>query len=89
MSTMTYYEEPHYPAGNDGLADSSAGPTTVEVLVSNFHGNHQVYLRLYDGERGDKGRTLHLTKLQARELADALHAAESSIAYDNTQPHEG
>lgn len=84
MGTTTYYEEPIFPVGDDGLANSDATPTTIEVLVSNFDGNHQVYLTLHEGEPGGDAATLHLTKLQARALAEALNIAESTITYDNT-----
>ncbi|QDV42959.1 hypothetical protein Enr13x_28110 [Stieleria neptunia] len=87
MSTMSYFEEPLYTPGNNGLADKSGEPTVVEVIVSNFFSNHQVYLQF---SSNGECRSLHLTKDQAKELAEALSIASRSIAYDNTDvPNEG
>ena len=82
MSTLTYFEDPLFPAGDDVLADQNAEATTAEVLVSNFFGSHQIYLRLTNGE---SVTNFHLTKEQANELGTALISAESSIGYDNTE----
>lgn len=85
MGSVTYFEEPIYPVDeNNGLADTQAIPTVVEVMNSNFFGNHQVYFRM---TKGDVVINLHLTKIQAEELSDALHSAQSCIGYDNTMPH--
>ena len=84
MSGTTYYEEKLYPPKyEDGKADETKTPLTIDVTVSNFFGDsHQVYLRITD-ENGNK-TTLHLTKEQAFSLSEAIENAASSIGYDNT-----
>ncbi|QOY53322.1 hypothetical protein [Candidatus Sulfurimonas baltica] len=84
MSTTTYFEENLYPPKyEDGKADKTKSPFTLDVAVSNFFGDsHQVYLRTTDENR--KEITLHLTKEQAYSLAEALESAASYIGYDNT-----
>lgn len=85
MGATFYFDDPIYPVDeNTGLADLTAVPTVFEVMNSNFHGNHQVYFRM---TKGDVVITLHLTKIQAEELSDALHSAQSCIGYDNTKPY--
>ena len=84
MATMSYFEEPLYAPGNDGLADTKGKPTVVEVVVSSFFANHQIFLRLKKGPRESDCENLHLTKEQAFELAEALDTAARSIGYDNT-----
>jgi len=84
MSTTIYFEENLFPPKyEDGKADKTKSPLTLDVAVSNFFGDsHQVYLRTTD-ENG-KETTLHLTKKQAYSLAEALEGAASYIGYDNT-----
>ena len=84
MSGTIYYEEKLYPPKyEDGKADKTKSPLTLDVTVSNFFGDsHQVYLRTTD--ESEKEVTLHLTKEQAYSLAKALEDAVSSIGYDNT-----
>ena len=84
MSTTTYFEEKLYPPKyEDGKADETKAPFTLDVAVSNYFGDsHQVYLRTTDVE--GKETTMHLTKEQAYSLAEALEGAASYIGYDNT-----
>jgi len=84
MSTTTYFEEKLYPPKyEDGKADETKSPLTLDVAVSNFFGDsHQIYLRTTDEE--GKETTIHLTKEQAYSLAESLEDAASSIGYDNT-----
>ena len=81
MSTTSYFEEKLYPAGEDGRADNSKTATDVEVIRSNYFGDDQIYLR-FESKGGS--RSLHLTKDQARELAEGLIDACNYIGYDNT-----
>tara|TARA_R110002167_G_scaffold215893_2_gene420751 strand:+ start:560 stop:808 length:249 start_codon:yes stop_codon:yes gene_type:complete len=81
MATTSYFEEDLYPPNDDGRADKSKPSNTLEVIVSNFHGDHQIYLKITD-ESGE-GKTLHLSKEQAKSLSDGCESADLYIGYDN------
>ncbi len=75
MGGTFYFDDQIYPVDEGtGLADLKATPTQFEVL--NFTGYQQVYLRL---TKGEEITSFHLTKIQAEQLANALHSAQSSI----------
>lgn len=80
MSTTSYFESDLYPAGENGRADNSKPKTGVEVIRSSYFGDDQVYLKF---ECKEITRSLHLTKVQARELAAGLIDACDYIGYDN------
>lgn len=82
MGAISFYEEEHYPPGEDGRADTSQAPMKIDVMTSNFHGDDQIYFRIFDEE--GKYKTLHLTKPQASQLASALESCVDRIGYDNT-----
>lgn len=83
MAGTTYYEEKLYrPRNKDGRADKESSPITLDIAVSNFYGdNHQIFLRTTDVNGNET--TLHLTKEQACDIAEALENAAVSIGYDN------
>ncbi len=82
MGATFYYEEELFPPGDDGRADKEKEPTKLELMVSNFYSDHQIYLRIHNSK--GEYTTLHLTKSQADELADSLTRCKSYIGYDNT-----
>lgn len=83
MSTITYFEKELYPPKyEDGKSDKTQASYILDITNSNWFGdNHQVYLRITD--KHGKELTLHLTKDDAFELAEAIEGAASSIGYDN------
>jgi hypothetical protein len=84
MGTTQYFEEKFYPPNGHGRADESQDGTIVQLLVTSFYGDHQIFLRINEGMENEQD--LHLTKVQARELAEALNACDQTIGYDNTSP---
>lgn len=86
MGTTSYYETDHFPPNSDGLADETKTPTKVELLLTTFYGNHQIFLRL--DREASNSRELHFTKEQAKELGEALIELSQSIQYDNSIPPE-
>lgn len=83
MGTTQYFEANLYPPNQHGRAEESGEGTLTEVLITNFYGDHQIFLRM-KSKLGEQ--TLHLTKIQALELSAALASAESTIGYDNSGP---
>ncbi|MEI8214273.1 MAG: hypothetical protein WCI02_19160 [Planctomycetota bacterium] len=84
MGATFFYDKEHYPPNEHGRADEQRDPTLIQVFVSSFYGDHQIFLRINEGSAAEQ--TIHLTKLQARELAAALETADQRIGYDNTKP---
>lgn len=80
MSTTIYFEEKLYPAGENGRADTSKHETNVEVIRTNYYGDDQIFLKFSSDEVSD---SLHLTKEQAKELAEGILRACEYIGYDN------
>jgi hypothetical protein len=78
MSTTQYYE------GDLPLADakttSEAGQSTrkIEILVSDFFGTHELYLRI---DEDTQERTMRLDKAEARALLEGLGAAMRYMNY--------
>lgn len=81
MSTTTFFEDDFYPANDDGRADKSKPQTSLELFRTNYFGDDQIFLRI-ELREGHKN-TIHLTKQQAKELAEALLNVVSYIGYDN------
>lgn len=79
MGATFYFEEKLYPPNDEGMADKAKPSETVEVLVSNYFGNHQFYLRITD-ENG-KEKTLHLNKEQVVSLHDGVERAGFYLGY--------
>ena len=84
MGTTQYFEDELFPPDGDGRANESKPSALFQIMVSNFHGDHQIFLRLNDEENGE--RNFHLTKIQAKHLSGALSDAATSIGYDNSGP---
>jgi len=51
MASTFYFEEVLYPPNKDGRADKTKPGNTLEIFVSNFYGDHQIFLRVTDGSR--------------------------------------
>ena len=84
MATTQYFEEKFYPPNAHGRADKTDDGTVIQLMVTSFYGDHQIFLRINEGMENEQ--ELHLTKIQARDLAEALNAADQTIGYDNTAP---
>jgi len=83
MATTMYAEEELYPVDKEsGKANKSEASTIFEVYVSNFFGDHQIYLKVTD-ENGDV-KQFHVSKEQAQSLAHGFDGADAYIGYDNT-----
>lgn len=79
MATTMYYEGTLNPPQSE-TPERQSQSITAEVFVSNHFGVSEIYLRfirLEDGNRVES--TYHLPKEQAREIADSLGRAASSI----------
>jgi len=79
MSTTFYYEDKLYPPNDDGVADEEKQETDLAIFVSNFHGKHQVYLRVNDEDGVEK--TLCLNKEQVQNLHHGIDYAGSYLGY--------
>lgn len=82
MGSTQCFEDILYPPNAHGRADESQDGTVIQVMVTSFYGDHQIFLRINEGTQNEQ--CLHLTKIQARDLAEALDTAHRSIGYDNT-----
>ncbi len=81
MSTTMFFEQKLYPANDEGRADKSQNSTNIELFRTNYFGDDQIFLRV-DTSNGERN-TVHLTKEQALELAEALTSVVSCIGYEN------
>ena len=80
FDTVSLFKEAQRPLQTNVASEQPSN--TVEVFVSNYFDNHQIYLRVTD-ENGEE-KTLHLNKKQAKSLSEGVDRAESYIGYDNT-----
>ncbi len=83
MSTTEYFQDKLYPTNEqNGRADKNKEATEMQLFLSNYFGDHQIYLKLISAE--GKETIFHLTKAQALDLSNSLERAVSYISYDNT-----
>jgi hypothetical protein len=79
MATTSYFEAPLLVANAKGKADESSRKSTLEVLVSSYSGEHQIYLKTIgpDGREHmlivDRGNTV--------ALLDGLERAAFYLGY--------
>lgn len=79
MTTTSYFEE-KIPIPNDiGKADENAQTNLVEIYVSSFSGEHELYLKHTDSE-GKESRSI-INKEQAKRMLSGLDSAMIYLGY--------
>lgn len=79
MATTTYFEQELLATDKSSNADPSQPKSTLEIQVSSFSGEHQLYLAHEDGE-GNQSYSV-IGKKQAQELLEGLETAMHYLKY--------
>ncbi|MCX7097056.1 MAG: hypothetical protein NTV43_04010 [Methylococcales bacterium] len=79
MATTSYFEG-EIPTVNDiGKADKNKPTNLVEIYISSFSNDHELYLKHIDGE-GNESRSI-LNKDQAKRMLKGLNDAMFFLGY--------
>ena len=79
MATTSYFEQQLLATDNKSNADPKKQGCVLEILVSSFSGEHQLYLRHIDS-KGIVSNSV-IPKKQANELLDGLQDAMHYLSY--------
>ena len=79
MATTSYFEEEIPTPGDNGKADENQQTNLVEIYISSFSGDEELYLKHIDGE-GKESRSI-LCKEQAERMLESLKNAMFFLGY--------